>query len=65
MIADGLLCVLQNGDARSLGDVKPRIIDEANDKSKIWKLTEISEASQCRTQRLPDSVRTSKVWFQL
>lgn len=50
-----------NGDARSLGDVKPRIIDEANDKSKIWKLTEISEAAQCRTQRLPDSVRSSKI----
>ncbi|KVH99119.1 CTLH, C-terminal LisH motif-containing protein [Cynara cardunculus var. scolymus] len=33
-----------NGDTRSMVDVKPRITEEPNDKSKIWKLTEISNA---------------------
>ncbi|XP_010250287.1 PREDICTED: protein TOPLESS-like isoform X1 [Nelumbo nucifera] len=49
-----------NGDARSLGDVKPRITEDASDKSKIWKLTEISEQVQCRSLRLPDNLRTNK-----
>ncbi|KAF2589176.1 hypothetical protein F2Q70_00041649 [Brassica cretica] len=31
-----------NGDARNMVDVKPVITEESNDKSKIWKLTEIS-----------------------
>ena len=51
----------QNGDARSLGDVKPRITEESSDKSKIWKLTEISEPSQCRSLRLPENLRVTKV----
>ncbi|KAJ6706526.1 TOPLESS-RELATED PROTEIN 1-RELATED [Salix purpurea] len=46
-----------NGDARNLGDVKPRIAEESNDKSKIWKLTEINEPSQCRSLRLPEISR--------
>ncbi|GAV60959.1 WD40 domain-containing protein [Cephalotus follicularis] len=50
-----------NGDARSLGDVKPRIAEEANDKSKIWKLTEINEPSQCRSLRLPENMRVTKI----
>ncbi|KAF6158051.1 hypothetical protein GIB67_014845 [Kingdonia uniflora] len=50
-----------NGDARNLGDVKPRISEEANDKSKIWKLTEISEAAQFRSLRLPDNLRQTKI----
>ncbi|XP_031251654.1 topless-related protein 1 [Pistacia vera] len=50
-----------NGDARSLADVKPRIVEESNDKSKIWKLTEISEPSQCRTLRLPENLRATKI----
>ncbi|KAL5699411.1 hypothetical protein ACHQM5_030320 [Ranunculus cassubicifolius] len=50
-----------NGDARNLADVKPRLTEEANDKSKIWKLTEINESAQCRTLRLPDSIRSSKI----
>jgi len=44
-----------------LGDVKPRITEEANDKSKIWKLTEISEPSQCRSLKLPENTRVTKV----
>ncbi|XP_057967309.1 protein TOPLESS [Malania oleifera] len=50
-----------NGDARSLADVKPRLTEEANDKSKIWKLTEINEPSQCRSSRLPENLRITKI----
>ncbi|KAJ6932393.1 topless-related protein 1 isoform X3 [Populus alba x Populus x berolinensis] len=50
-----------NGDARNLGDVKPRIAEELNDKSKIWKLTEINEPSQCRSLRLPENLRATKI----
>ncbi|KAL8256799.1 hypothetical protein R6Q59_028840 [Mikania micrantha] len=50
-----------NGDARSLPDVKPRIGEESNDKSKIWKLTEINEASQCRSLKLPENMRVTKI----
>ncbi|KAL0787965.1 hypothetical protein Bca101_004211 [Brassica carinata] len=49
-----------NGDNRSLPDVKPRIPDDA-EKSKIWKLTEISERSHLRTLRLPDSLIQARV----
>ncbi|OAY36934.1 topless-related protein 1 [Manihot esculenta] len=50
-----------NGDARNMGDVKPRINEESNDKSKIWKLTEINEQSQCRSLRLPENLRVNKI----
>lgn len=53
----------QNGDTRSMGDVKPRISEEANDKSKIWKLTEINEPSHCRSLKLPENVRVNKVCY--
>lgn len=51
----------QNGEARNLGDVKPRLTEETNDKSKIWKLTEINEPSQCRSLKLPENLRVTKV----
>ncbi|KAJ3695527.1 hypothetical protein LUZ60_000904 [Juncus effusus] len=51
-----------NGESRNMVDVKPRITaDESMDKSKIWKLTEISEPAQCRSLRLMDNLRTSKI----
>ncbi|XP_047307571.1 topless-related protein 4-like isoform X2 [Impatiens glandulifera] len=51
-----------NGDnARSLPDVKPRINEESTEKSRIWKLTEVNEASQCRSLRLPDNLTTTRV----
>ncbi|KAG1363958.1 putative protein TPR3 [Cocos nucifera] len=53
--------VALNGDNRSLGEMKPRMIDESIEKSKIWKLTEINEPSQCRSLRLPDSLVAAKV----
>ncbi|XP_071686114.1 topless-related protein 4-like isoform X2 [Rutidosis leptorrhynchoides] len=53
--------VAMNGDNRNLVDVKPRIGDESMDKSKIWKLTEITEASQCRSLRLPDTSSAMRV----
>ncbi|KAF4387713.1 hypothetical protein G4B88_004040 [Cannabis sativa] len=52
--------VAKNGDSRSMGDVKPRITEE-NDKSKIWKLTEITEPSQCRSLRLQENMRVTKI----
>ncbi|KAF3569742.1 hypothetical protein F2Q69_00063302, partial [Brassica cretica] len=51
-----------NGDARNMVDVKPVITEESNDKSKIWKLTEVSEPSQCRSLRLPENLRVAKVY---
>ncbi|KAG6425315.1 hypothetical protein SASPL_115743 [Salvia splendens] len=50
----------KNGDTRNLGDVKPRITEETNDKSKIWKLSEINEPSQCRALKLPENLRATK-----
>ncbi|KAG8096738.1 hypothetical protein GUJ93_ZPchr0013g34568 [Zizania palustris] len=50
-----------NGDNRSLVDVKPRIVDESLDKSKVWKLMEITELNQCRSLKLTDNMRTSKI----
>ncbi|CAL9050611.1 unnamed protein product [Musa banksii] len=50
-----------NGDSRNLVDAKPRITDESMDKSKIWKLTEVNEPTQCRSLRLVDNLRTSKI----
>ncbi|XP_034695954.1 protein TOPLESS-like [Vitis riparia] len=50
-----------NGDARNMGDVKPRLAEETNDKSKIWKLTEINETSQCRSLRLQENLRITKI----
>ncbi|GLT74988.1 hypothetical protein SLA2020_467470 [Shorea laevis] len=50
-----------NGDARSLGDVKPRISEDTGEKSKIWKLTEINESSQCRSLRLAENLRVTKI----
>lgn len=41
--------------------MKPRIAEESNDKSKIWKLTEINEPSQCRSLRLQENLRVNKV----
>ncbi|RZC50495.1 hypothetical protein C5167_018929 [Papaver somniferum] len=50
-----------NGESRNMVDVKPRVTEENNDKSKIWKLAEISEATQCRSLRLADNVRANKI----
>ncbi|KAJ7956726.1 Topless-related protein [Quillaja saponaria] len=50
-----------NNDSRSLVDVKPRVADEMVDKSRVWKLTEINEQSQCRSLRLPDNFSPMRV----
>ncbi|XP_021899272.1 topless-related protein 4-like [Carica papaya] len=52
---------VMNNDGRSLVDVKPRIGDESMTKSRIWKLTEINEPSQCRSLRLPDNLTAMRV----
>ncbi|KAL9323208.1 hypothetical protein ACSQ67_011261 [Phaseolus vulgaris] len=59
--ASSVAITAMNGDARNMGDVKPRISEESNDKSKIWKLTEINEQSQCRSLKLPENVRVNKI----
>lgn len=46
-----------------MGDVKPRITEESNDKSKIWKVTEINEITQCRSLKLPENLRVTKVYY--
>lgn len=53
--------VAMNVDNRSLVDVKPKFPDESADKSKIWKMTEINESSQCRSLRLPDTISAMRV----
>ncbi|CAN6450976.1 unnamed protein product [Victoria cruziana] len=50
-----------NGENRNTGDIKPRITDELVDKSKVWKLTEITEPLQCCSLRLPDNLSAVKV----
>ncbi|XP_062078108.1 topless-related protein 4-like isoform X2 [Humulus lupulus] len=50
-----------NNDNRSMVDVKPRIAEESLDKSRIWKLTEINEPSQCRSLRLHDNLTAMRV----
>ncbi|CAN4086401.1 unnamed protein product [Withania somnifera] len=52
--------VAKNGDNRSQQDTKPRISDEL-EKSKIWKLTEISEPAQVCSLRLPDSLLSVRI----
>ncbi|XP_047327118.1 protein TOPLESS-like isoform X2 [Impatiens glandulifera] len=59
--SSGLAISSMNVDTRNLGDVKPRITEESNDKSQIWKPTEISEASQCRSLKLPEHLRVNKI----
>ncbi|GLU09671.1 hypothetical protein SLE2022_265180 [Rubroshorea leprosula] len=48
-------------DNRNVVDIKPRIADESAEKSRIWKLTEINESSQCRSLRLPDNLTAMRV----
>uniref|UniRef100_A0A7N0U0Z2 CTLH domain-containing protein n=2 Tax=Kalanchoe fedtschenkoi TaxID=63787 RepID=A0A7N0U0Z2_KALFE len=50
-----------NNDNRSSVDVKPRITDEPGDKSRVWKLTEVNEPTQCRSLRLPDNVSQIRI----
>ncbi|WJX57342.1 RNA polymerase II associated Paf1 complex subunit Tpr1 [Trifolium repens] len=43
------------------GDIKPRISEESNGKLKIWKLTEINEPSHCRSLKIPENARVTKI----
>ncbi|KAH9559782.1 hypothetical protein CY35_06G073900 [Sphagnum magellanicum] len=42
-------------------DTKPRIPDEVIERTRSWKMTEITDASQCRSTRLPDTLPLNKV----
>jgi len=59
---DWLLANLQqNGDNRSFGDGKPRIIDDESIEKSKMKLAEISEPSQCCSLKLTDNLLSVKV----
>ncbi|XP_044477913.1 protein TOPLESS-RELATED PROTEIN 2-like isoform X1 [Mangifera indica] len=47
-------------DSSRLVDVKPRIVDDG-DKVKSWKIPDVSDSSQMKALRLPDSMAPSKV----
>lgn len=55
------LTFCQNRDTRDHADVKPRIAEDSSDKSKTWKLSEINEPSQCRSLKLPEHPKVTKV----
>ncbi|KAH7432223.1 hypothetical protein KP509_07G013800 [Ceratopteris richardii] len=42
-------------------DGKPKMEDTMVEKVKVWKLSDITDASQCRTLKLPDNLPASKV----
>ncbi|XP_055960299.1 topless-related protein 4-like isoform X2 [Mercurialis annua] len=50
-----------NNDSRILADMKSRSIDEPVENSRLWKLTEVNELSQCRSMRLPDNMTAMRV----
>ncbi|KAG0500381.1 hypothetical protein HPP92_000453 [Vanilla planifolia] len=50
-----------NGDSRNLVDTKSRLPEELVDKSKMWKLMEITEPTHCRSLQLIDNHRPSKI----
>ncbi|KAH6755196.1 Transducin family protein / WD-40 repeat family protein [Perilla frutescens var. hirtella] len=52
---------VMNGETRDRGDVKPRIAEETGDKLKNWKLSEINEPSQCRSLKLPEHSKVTKI----
>ncbi|CAA7027040.1 unnamed protein product [Microthlaspi erraticum] len=52
---------MENNDVRTLADVKPRIVDDSGERSRTWKVTEITEPSQCCSLRLADNVTAAKV----
>ncbi|CDP21023.1 unnamed protein product [Coffea canephora] len=47
-------------DGSTIADVKPRISDNA-DRIKCWKFSDIAEANQLKTLRLPDPLAASKI----
>nr|XP_043619034.1 topless-related protein 4-like isoform X2 [Erigeron canadensis] len=49
---------MMNVENRNLLD-RPRTGEENIDKSRIWKVAELSEPSQCRSSRLPDSTASA------
>ena len=48
-------------EGSTIADVKPRISDNA-DRIKCWKFSDIAEANQLKTPRLPDPLAASKVY---
>lgn len=63
LISLALIFVQSGMEGGRTPETKPRIPDEIPDRSKSWKLTEITEQSQCRSTRLPDTLPPNKVCF--
>lgn len=55
------ISTINNLDSSRTADVKPRLLDEAADKSKNLKLAEITDITQCRSLRLSDTLPAGKV----
>ncbi|KAG6383580.1 hypothetical protein SASPL_156669 [Salvia splendens] len=61
-LAERVAASAMNRDTRDHGDVKPRIAaEDANDKLKNWKLSEINEPSLCRSSKLPEHSKVTKI----
>ncbi|KAG6421485.1 hypothetical protein SASPL_118038 [Salvia splendens] len=59
---DDRVASAMNRNTRDHGDVKPRIAaEDASDKLKNWKLSEINEPSQCRSSKLPEHSKVTKI----
>ncbi|CAN8246917.1 unnamed protein product [Cochlearia groenlandica] len=52
---------IESDDVRNLADAKARIVDDSGERSRTWKVTEITEPSQCCSLRLADNVTVTKV----
>ncbi|CAH2073505.1 unnamed protein product [Thlaspi arvense] len=52
---------MEINDVRTLADVKPRVADDLGERARTWKVTEITEPSQCCSLRLADNVAVTKV----
>ncbi|KAM7276926.1 hypothetical protein ACFE04_018792 [Oxalis oulophora] len=54
--------LLLYNDSGGLADAKRRIGEESVYKSRIWKLTEINEPSQCHSPRLADNLAPNRIF---
>jgi hypothetical protein len=57
-----LIPTVQSGiEGNRTVDTKPRMPDDVIERTKTWKLTEITDSNQCRSIRLPDTLPLNKV----
>ena len=46
-------------------ETKPKLPDDMAERGKSWKLTEITDPTQCRSTRLPDTLPPNKVSYSV